>query len=56
MTVVPPDPPLSDMRILLRAMDERDLPAIERPASDAEIRKWFDLHARSPADYLAAPS
>ena len=35
-------------------MDERDLPAIERAASDADIRKWFDLHARRPADYLAA--
>src|SRR4051794_5922833 len=35
-------------------MDERDLAAIERAASDAEIRRWFDLHTRSPADYLAA--
>ena len=35
-------------------MDERDLPAIERAASDAEVLKWFDLHTRSPADYLAA--
>ena len=35
-------------------MDERDLPAIERAASDAEILKWFDLPTRSPADYLAA--
>ena len=35
-------------------MDERDLPAIERAASDAEILKWFDLHTRSPGDYLAA--
>lgn len=35
-------------------MDERDLTAIERAASDAEILKWFDLHTRSPADYLAA--
>ena len=35
-------------------MDEGDLPAIERAASDAEILKWFDLHTRSPADYLAA--
>jgi RimJ/RimL family protein N-acetyltransferase len=35
-------------------MDESDLPTIERAASDAEILKWFDLHARSPADYLAA--
>lgn len=35
-------------------MDESDLPAIERAASDAEILKWFDLHTRRPADYLAA--
>jgi RimJ/RimL family protein N-acetyltransferase len=35
-------------------MDEGDLPAIGRAASDAEILKWFDLHTRSPADYLAA--
>jgi len=35
-------------------MDERDLPAIERAASDAEILRWFDLHTRSPRDYLAA--
>jgi [ribosomal protein S5]-alanine N-acetyltransferase len=35
-------------------MDERDLRAIERAASDAEILRWFDLHTRSPADYLAA--
>src|SRR3954464_13126667 len=35
-------------------MDERDLAAIERAASDAEILKWFDLHLRGPADYLAA--
>jgi RimJ/RimL family protein N-acetyltransferase len=35
-------------------MDESDLPTIERAASDAEILKWFDLHTRSPADYLAA--
>ena len=35
-------------------MDERDLPAIERAASNAEILKWFDLHTSSPTDYLAA--
>ena len=35
-------------------MDERDLAAIARAASDAEILKWFDLQTRSPADYLAA--
>ena len=35
-------------------MNEGDLPAIERAASDVEISKWFDLHTRSPADYLAA--
>src|SRR5829696_123114 len=35
-------------------MDERDLPEIERAASDAEILKWFDLETRSPVDYLAA--
>ena len=35
-------------------MDDRDLPAIERTASDAEISKWFDVHTRSSADYLAA--
>ena len=35
-------------------MDESDLPTIERAASDAEILKWFDLNACSPADYLAA--
>ena len=52
--VVPPDPPLSDGVIVLRPMDERDLPAIERAAHDSEIRTWFDLHTRTPADYLAA--
>jgi len=35
-------------------MDESDLPAIERAASDAENLKWFDLHTRGPGDYLAA--
>jgi RimJ/RimL family protein N-acetyltransferase len=35
-------------------MDERDLGAIERAATDAEILKWFDLQTRSSADYLAA--
>jgi [ribosomal protein S5]-alanine N-acetyltransferase len=54
MRLVPPDPPLSDGVIILRPMDERDLPATERAASDAEILKWFDLHTRSSADYLAA--
>jgi RimJ/RimL family protein N-acetyltransferase len=54
VSLVPPDPPLSDGVIVLRPLDERDLPAIERAASDAEILKWFDLHTRSPADYLAA--
>jgi [ribosomal protein S5]-alanine N-acetyltransferase len=51
---VPPDPPLSDGVIVLRPLNESDLPTIERAASDAEILKWFDLHTRSPADYLAA--
>ena len=54
MSVVPPEPPLSDGVIVLRPLDERDLPAIERAASDTEIRKWFDLHTRRPTDYLAA--
>jgi ribosomal-protein-alanine N-acetyltransferase len=35
-------------------MDERDLSTIERAASDAEIRKWFDLHTRTPGEYLAS--
>jgi RimJ/RimL family protein N-acetyltransferase len=48
----PPDPPISDGGITLRPLDERDLPAIERAARDAEILKWFDLHTRSPAEYL----
>jgi RimJ/RimL family protein N-acetyltransferase len=50
----PPDPPLSDGVIVLRPLDERDLPMIERAASDAEILKWFDLRERRPTDYLAA--
>jgi len=54
MSLVPPDPPLSDGVITLRPMDERELPAIEQAANDAEILKWFDLHTRSPAEYLAA--
>jgi RimJ/RimL family protein N-acetyltransferase len=54
VSLVPPDPPLSDGVIILRPLDERDLPTIERAASDAEILKWFDLHTRSPGDYLAA--
>jgi RimJ/RimL family protein N-acetyltransferase len=54
VSVGSPKPHLSDGVIVLRPMDERDLPAIERAASDAEIRRWFDLHTRSPADYLAA--
>jgi RimJ/RimL family protein N-acetyltransferase len=54
VSFVPPDPPPSDGVIILRPMDESDLPTIERTASDAEILKWFDLHTRSPADYLAA--
>lgn len=54
MSLVPPDPPLSDGVIIVRPLDESDLPAIERAASDAEILKWFDLHTRGPADYLAA--
>jgi RimJ/RimL family protein N-acetyltransferase len=54
VSFVPPDPPLSDRVIVLRPLDESDLPAIEGAASDAEIRRWFDLHTRSPAEYLAA--
>jgi RimJ/RimL family protein N-acetyltransferase len=54
MSLVPPDPPLSDGVIILRPLDESDLPTIERAAADAEILKWFDLHERSSADYLAA--
>jgi RimJ/RimL family protein N-acetyltransferase len=54
VSLVPPDPPLSDGGITLRPLDERDLPAIERAASDSEILKWIDFHTRSPADYLAA--
>jgi RimJ/RimL family protein N-acetyltransferase len=54
VSFVPPDPPLSDGVITLRPLDESDLPTIERAASDAEILKWFDLHTRSPAAYLAA--
>jgi len=50
----PPDPPLSDGVIILRPLDESDLPALERAASDAEILRWFDLHTRRPADYLEA--
>jgi RimJ/RimL family protein N-acetyltransferase len=54
VSLVPPDPPLSDGVIIVRPLDESDLPAIERAASDAEILKWFDLHTRGLADYLAA--
>lgn len=54
MSLVPPDPPLSDGVIILRTLDESDLGALERAARDAEILSWFDLHARSSADYLAA--
>lgn len=54
MRLVPPDPPLSDGVVTLRPLDERDLAALERAASDAEILRWFDLQTRSPADYLAA--
>ena len=54
MRLVPPDPPLTDGGIVLRPLDQRDLPTIERAAGDAEIAKWFDLHTRSSADYLAA--
>ena len=54
MSLVPPDPLLSDGVIILRPLDESDLAALERAASDAEILRWFDLDARSPADYLAA--
>src|SRR5215218_3771322 len=54
LSLVPPDPPVSDGVIILRPLDESDLLTIERAASDAEIPKRFDLHTRSPADYLAA--
>jgi RimJ/RimL family protein N-acetyltransferase len=54
VSLVPPDPPLSDGVIILRPLSESDLPTIQRAASDAEILRWFDLHTRSPADYLAA--
>lgn len=54
MGLVPPDPPLSDGVVVLRPLDESDLPSVERAARDVEIRTWFDLHTRSPADYLAA--
>ena len=54
MSLVPPDPPLSDGVIILRPLDESDVSTIERAGNDAEILKWFDLHTRSPADYLAA--
>ena len=54
MSLVPPDPPLSDGVVTLRPMDESDVPAIEQAAGDAEILRWFDLHTHSPSDYLAA--
>jgi RimJ/RimL family protein N-acetyltransferase len=52
--LVPPDPPLSDGSVTLRPLDARDLRAIERAASDAEILRWFDLRTRSPVGYLEA--
>jgi len=54
VSLVPPDPPLSDGVIILRPLEESDLATIERAGSDAEILKWFDLQRRSSADYLAA--
>jgi RimJ/RimL family protein N-acetyltransferase len=54
VSLEPPDPSLSDGVIILRPMDERDLRAIERASSDAEILKWFDLHTRSSVEYLTA--
>jgi len=54
VSLVPPDPPLSDGVVILRPLDERDLSPITRAASDADIVRWFDLPTHSPADYLAA--
>jgi RimJ/RimL family protein N-acetyltransferase len=53
VSVEPPDPPLSDGIVVLRPMDDRDLPAIERASSDHEIGKWFDLRTRQPTEYLS---
>jgi RimJ/RimL family protein N-acetyltransferase len=40
--------------MVLRPLDERDLPAIDRSARDAEIQRWFGPSSRRPAEEFLA--
>ena len=50
--LVPPSEPLSDGTVVLRPIDERDLPVLERAARDPEVARRFGLTERSPREYL----
>jgi RimJ/RimL family protein N-acetyltransferase len=52
MPIEPPDPPLTDGVVTLRAMGPGDLPAVEQAAADPEIIRWFG-ELESPGDVLA---
>lgn len=45
-------PTLSDGRVLLRAMEPRDLPAIEAGMNDPDVIRWIGPPDRSPQDVL----
>ena len=52
VALVPPDPPLSDGAVVLRPLDERDLPALDRSSFDPEIQRWFGAATRTAAELL----
>jgi RimJ/RimL family protein N-acetyltransferase len=41
--IVPPDPPLTDGVVVLRAARESDLPGLLEDGSDAETRRWVNV-------------
>jgi RimJ/RimL family protein N-acetyltransferase/predicted O-methyltransferase YrrM len=49
--IAPPEPPLADDAVVLRAFDERDLPTLERAANDQDVVSAFG--SASAGDALA---
>jgi ribosomal-protein-alanine N-acetyltransferase len=49
----PPDPPLTDGAVLLRAPEPRDLPAIEAGIRDPDVIRWIGPTRGSAIDVLA---
>jgi [ribosomal protein S5]-alanine N-acetyltransferase len=54
--LLPPGAPLTDGTVVLRPIDDRDLPVLERAARDCEIARRFGLAKLPPREYLDAYS